>query len=89
MNCIYDVEYNASGRGSLYKTGYLFVGWSTNSSEGYNSTNVISEGSILKNLTSVDGGVVTLYAIWKPIGYTVNVYENKPSDSTSFSQYIK
>lgn len=45
------------------RTGYTFLGWSTNSAAA--TANYGDKESVL-NLTSTDGGVVDLYAIWTP-----------------------
>ena len=49
------------------KTGYTFAGWATSATGGVIYTN----GQFVKNLTSINGGTVTLYAKWKVNTYTV------------------
>lgn len=49
------------------KTGYTFAGWATSATGGVIYTN----GQSVKNLTSINGGTVTLYAKWKVNTYTV------------------
>ena len=49
------------------RTGYLFDGWAT--SAGADAT--YGGGASVKNLTSVNGGVVTLYAVWAKATYMV------------------
>ncbi len=89
---------------SLQRTGYEFVGWSTNpsySSLSFSSslgglnrvgTNVVakSSGASINN-----GTTVTFYAIWKPISYTVHYdmnlanEEQIPNKRVRFDQTIK
>ena len=53
------------------KTGYKFVGWNTDQNE---TTAQYTDGQSVTNLTDVNGGSVTLYAIWrKDITITYNV----------------
>lgn len=58
---------------SFYKEGYVFAGWKLGSK-------TYSDGQSVKNLSSVDGGRVTLVAQWKPdknyYGYSYNVCFN-------------
>ena len=50
------------------KTGYVFDGWNTKADgSGTAYTDQVS----VNNLTSTNGGTVTLYAQWTPITYTV------------------
>lgn len=44
------------------RDGYSFLGWSTNASD---TTPTYSNGQSVINLTSENGGVINLYAIWK------------------------
>lgn len=67
MSMTYDVAKNLTANG-FKKTGYIFDGWNTNSSG--TGTNYTDKQSV-KNLTSTNGGTVTLYAKWKPITYTI------------------
>ena len=50
------------------RTGYTFQGWSTSSSA---TSATYSNQQSVTNLTSTNGGTVTLYAVWKLITYTV------------------
>lgn len=47
------------------KTGYTFAGWATEQ----NGTLVYTDAQQVKNLTAVQGGIVNLYAVWKPNTY--------------------
>ena len=58
---------------SFTRTGHTFLGWSTSSSA---TTATYTDKQSVKNLTSTDGGTVTLYAVWKPNTYTVKFNAN-------------
>ncbi|MDR2822688.1 MAG: InlB B-repeat-containing protein [Acholeplasmatales bacterium] len=60
------------------KTGYSFIGWglSNNMSVNYTDTD-----AIYKNLVTVDGGVLLLYACWSANSYTVIFDGNGSSNS--------
>ncbi len=45
----------------ITRTGYYFLGWNTNAD---GSGTAFYNGKAVQNLTSVDGGIVTLYAQW-------------------------
>lgn len=45
------------------KTGYVFQGWATSASGPV----VYTDGQSVKNLTSTNGGVINLYAVWGKI----------------------
>src|SRR5699024_9646509 len=62
----YDVAKNLTANG-FTKTGYRFAGWATSASGSV----VYSDKQSVKNLTSVNGGTVTLYAKWTPNTYKV------------------
>ena len=48
-------------------TGWTFVGWATTSG----GTVVYKDGEIVRNLIATDGGIVTLYAVWKANTYNI------------------
>lgn len=77
-SCTYDVTSYVSSNG-YSKTGYMFKHWNTKSD---NTGTVYKPGDSIINWTATDGAVITLYAIWEPVTYNVNVHDNKPSDST-------
>lgn len=80
QNCTYDVNYIAQQNGfqreyhisydgnggnaavTSQKATYTFKGW------GLNQKNTVTHraGATYKNLTAVDGGAVTMYALWEP-----------------------
>ena len=67
MSMTYDAAKNLTANGFV-KTGYVFDGWNTNA-DG-TGTKYTDKQSV-KNLSSVNGATVTLYAKWKPITYTI------------------
>lgn len=82
-SCVYDATSYVSENGYT-RTGYTFDHWSLSSSESWDqsTSNTKHPNDTILNWTKTNDGVITLYAIWKPNKYTVNVYNNKPSDST-------
>ena len=77
----YTIAYNANGgsgataqtaatydadarlaRNGFTREGYVFAGWSTRASGPV----VYQPGAAVRNLSSTQGGVVTLYAVWAP-----------------------
>ena len=65
-----------------YRDGYTFQGWSTDK----NATSAAyTDKQKVLNLTSVAGGTVTLYAVWKPNTYTVQYDANGGSGATASS----
>lgn len=86
---IYTIKFNANGgSGSMSnlsmtygtaknltantftRTGYTFQGWSTSSSA---TSATYTDGQSVNNLTSINGGTVNLYAVWKANTYAVRV----------------
>lgn len=68
INAEYDTDYTLDSS-AISRTGYTFKEWntlSTGSGTSYTGDATIS------NLTSTDGDIVTLYAIWEPIHYTIH-----------------
>ena len=74
------MEYDKAGsltRNGYFRAGYTWLGWSS-SADG-NGT-MYSDGQSVVNLTSEDGGTVTLYAVWKINRYTVTFIDGKTGD---------
>lgn len=74
------MEYDKAGsltRNGYSRTGYTWLGWSS-SSDG--SGTMYSDGQSVVNLTSEDGGTVTLYAVWEINRYTVTFIDGKTGD---------
>ena len=61
------------------KTGYNFSGWATSSSGGVS----YSDGQSVSNLTSTNGGVINLYAVWKPNIYTITLDRQGATNGSS------
>ena len=55
-------EYSYLSRNQFYRSGYKFLGWSKNS---YDTRATYSDGEQIYNLSTTDGAVVDLYAIWE------------------------
>lgn len=66
----YSVYKNLSTN-SFYKTGHDFIGWATSST----GNAVYSNGESVVDLSVIDGGIVTLYAVWKSKIYNI-IYKN-------------
>ena len=66
----YDTAKNLTANGYV-KNGYQFVGWNT---QANGSGTSYSDKQSVKNLTATNGGVVTLYAQWKPYTLTIRYH---------------
>lgn len=85
QSCTYDVAFNLRANG-FTRNGYEFTGWSV----ANDNTPDWLAGTSVKNLTPVNGGVVTLYACWRPYvaSFAYNVNGGKISASGySLNQY--
>ena len=67
------------------KVGHTFTGWARSSADG-TVAEFTDEYSVL-NLISTDGGLVTLYAIWRVNTYTVLYNANKGSEDMASSRH--
>lgn len=66
---VYDVDKNLSL--NLYmKEGYTFAGWATSNTS---STAEYTDSKSIKNLTTTNEAVVTLYAVWQINSYTLTI----------------
>ena len=68
----YGVEKNLS-KNTFTRSGYTFTGWKMNDKDNGTSYN---DEDIVKNLTDVDGGTVTMYAQWIKNGYVIKYDHN-------------
>ena len=59
-NCKYGKSYKLTAN-KFKKSGYTFVGWNTKKN---GSGKIYKNKQSIKNLTSKNGGTVTLYAQW-------------------------
>ncbi|MBO5883658.1 MAG: InlB B-repeat-containing protein [Clostridia bacterium] len=81
LNCTYDV--NASlGNAQYSLTGWTFKGWATSA----NGTVVYMNNATINNLTSVDGQIITLYAVWEANEYIIAFNANKLSNASGTVQ---
>lgn len=78
-NHSYDVE-TALNLNVYIKRGYKFSGWNTKAD---GSGNAYTDKAKVKNLTTSNEAVVTLYAQWTPITYTISFDGNKGTGSTN------
>ena len=67
MVCSYDKSYQLDVN-QFTRTNYTYLGWNTDVNGNGTS---YADQSAVKNITSVHGAVVTLYAQWKPNTYEV------------------
>lgn len=83
--CFYDTDVTLRAN-SFSRTGYYFIGWNTQKDgSGTMYGDRSNRGSVKltkPNFTAIDGGSITLYAIWEPITYNVVLHENDPADAT-------
>ena len=66
-------------QGAFTRTGYTFVGWATRAS----GSAVYQPGETVRNLSSEQDGVVTLYAVWRANTYTIAYNANGGSGATA------
>ena len=69
---VYDTE-QALATNSFTRTGYSFAGWGIASGS---TTVKYTDEQIVKNLSTIDGNTITLYAIWTPESYIVKFNAN-------------
>ena len=80
-NCLYDTDVTISISG-YSRVGYKFVEWNTQM-DGTGTSYIENQVLSKPNFTAIDGGSITLYAIWEPITYNVILNENTPKDATA------
>jgi uncharacterized repeat protein (TIGR02543 family) len=80
----YDVSFNLTSLSTLgfSRTGYTFLGWSTNSS-AVNPT--YSDGELVNNLTSTNNATVDLFAIWSDNSTKGIIISESPTYTVSAS----
>ena len=79
MAMSYDTAKNLTNN-TFGRTGYTWTGWNT-ASDGSGTS--YSNAQSVNNLTTADGGVVTLYAQWRANDYTVAFNANSGTGSMS------
>ena len=78
-NLEYNKTYNVNDN-TFTTEGYKFVGW-TIDPEG--NGRKFAEGEEYKNLTTENGGTVTIYAQWEPLPYTILYDPNAPKEEVT------
>lgn len=77
-SCKYNTSYTLKSN-TFKRRGYSFAGWAT-SAKG---TVLYKDKASVKNLTSTNGAIKTLYAMWKPITYKINYNLNGGKNNSS------
>ena len=77
---VYDKEGQTFTKNIFSRTGYTFLGWSTDRNAKAAS---YTDESKVPNLTTTPGVTITLYAVWKANSYTVALNANGGSVSSS------
>ena len=77
QNFTYDAAQNLTAN-AFTRTGYSFAGWAKSA----NSDVVYADGENVNNLTTTDGGTVTLYAKWTINEYTISFDTNGGTPAT-------
>lgn len=80
ISCTYDTDVTLPSSG-VTKTGYHFAGWAR-IAEAPEPEYPKGESTV-RNLTTVDGATVTLYAVWKPISYCIHFEPNYPAGASA------
>ena len=87
LSCTYDEDVTLTMNSYTAPAGKVFVGWALSKDA---TTSVYSNGEIIKNVTSEDGAVITLYALYDT-GYSVFYADGVndaeitvPTDSTKY-----
>lgn len=70
---VYDAYKNLSTSSTFTWSGHTLLGWSTNPNA---TTATYTNGQSIRNLTTTNGGKVTLYAVWKANSYTLSINPN-------------
>ncbi len=78
----YDTAANLTANGYT-KTGYTFISWNTQQ-DGGGAT--YTDGENVKNLTSIEGDTVKLYAQWQANSYTVKFDGNTADGGSTANQ---
>ncbi|ALU13690.1 cell surface protein [Eubacterium limosum] len=78
----YDTAANLTANGYT-KTGYTFISWNTQQ-DGGGAT--YTDGENVKNLTSIEGDTVKLYAQWRANSYTVKFDGNTADGGSTANQ---
>ena len=74
-------ESKALTANAFTRTGYSFSGWKTSGGTAY------ADKATVSNLTETDGAVITLYAQWSPVSYSISYVMNGGSMSGQKTSY--
>ena len=78
-------EYVTLRTNTFTRTGYAFKGWAASESGA-----VLYENSaMIKNVTSVNGAVINLYAVWKPVVYKITLDDQDADEKGTDAYYEK
>ena len=72
------VTFSANGFSII---GWTSLGWSDTASD--TTAKFASGGTVSKNFTTIDGGTVEIYSIWRKNNYTINYVMNSGSKTSS------
>ena len=67
------------------KTGYIFNGWATTNTA---TTAMYTNEQTVKNLAANNKNSITLYAVWKPITYSIEYVSNGASGKMDVSSHV-
>ena len=80
-SCTYGISYTLAAN-PFKRTGYTFQGWNTRKDC---SGTAYANKATVSNLAGADGAVLTFYAQWKPISYTVKFNGN---EANAYGYYV-
>ena len=80
----YDVDGTLS-KNTFVREGYTFAGWAN--AENADTADYADEANV-RNLTADADGIVTLYAVWKPVTYMVSFEKNGADGGTMEEQTL-
>ncbi|MBR3176967.1 BspA family leucine-rich repeat surface protein [Candidatus Saccharibacteria bacterium] len=83
-NLEYDHDYTLTAN-AFTRTGYNFGGWNTEI-DGRNFG--LTDEQEFHNLTTTDNAVITLYAQWNPIHYTIAFHQNSDGVTGNMSSQV-
>lgn len=81
MTCRYSAKYTLRNN-KFKKKGYDFAGWNTKAN---GSGKALTNQEVIQKLNSTSGGIVTLYAQWKPHEYSI-VFKGYRAESGSMNK---
>lgn len=71
-NLVYDESYQLSAN-VFTRRGYSFIGWSKTQNASSESDVDFTDGAEINNLSSEQNGMAVLYAVWKPVSYSIEL----------------